>query len=257
MLAAWQRRWTRGTFEIAKGPASGFADNFRSLVINARTEAPYVAFSDQDDIWLAGKLSAAIAVMAGDEEPALYGSRMTFADAAGKAIAPSPVFKKAPSFENALAQNIIAGNTAVFNRAGFEVLRLAAERTHYAFHDWFSYLIVSGAGGTVHYSAASHLLYRQHGGNAVGGSMTFMHKASRVRRALRGTFRKYVDQNIAGLRACEDLLTNKSVATLDLFEAARHGPPGERLKMLKASGVHRQTRAETLMLYAACAMGQL
>ena len=182
---------------------------------------------------------------------------MTFVNATGNVMALSPVFTRAPSFENALAQNIIAGNTAVFNRAAFATLQAAAERTRYAFHDWFSYLIISGAGGVVHYSPRSDLLYRQHGSNAVGGSVNLMHKASRVGRALRGTYRRYVEQNIAALRACEDLLAKPSIATLELFEAARHGPPGKRLKMLKASGVHRQTTAETLMLYAACAMGRL
>jgi len=257
LLSRWQRRWPRGGFTVARGPGSGFADNFRSLVLTAPTGATHVAFCDQDDVWLPGKLAAAVAAIGDGGRPTLYGSRTTFVDSSGHPLGMSPAFARPPSFENALAQNIVAGNTAVFNRPAFALLRTASARTTYAFHDWFSYLIVTGAGGVVHYSPVPHLLYRQHGGNAVGGSMNVRAKVDRVGRSLRGTFRTYVARNTAALRRCEDLLTPEALATLGLFEAARSGPPLRRLRMLKASGVHRQAAAETLMLYAACLINRL
>lgn len=256
LLSRWQGQWSRGDFTIASGPGTGFADNFRSLILAAPTEAAFVAFSDQDDIWLESKLGAATAAI-GEDGPALHGSRTTFVDAEGRVLAMSQAFKRAPSFRNALAQNIIAGNTAVLNREAFAILRTASERTDYPFHDWFAYLIVSGAGGRVHYAPTGHLLYRQHGGNAVGGSIGIVDKADRIRRSLRGAFRDYVARNVAALRRCEDLLTPEARSTLDLFDAARTGAPAKRLRMLKASGVHRQTASETLMLYAAALIDRL
>ena len=44
---------------MVTGPERGFAENFRSLM-RREVATPYVAFSDQDDIWLATATSVEV-----------------------------------------------------------------------------------------------------------------------------------------------------------------------------------------------------
>lgn len=258
LLQRWQRGWSKGRFRIMEGRNAGFAENFRSLLTLDEVDADFVAFSDQDDIWLPGKIRAAAAAIGAARGPALYCERTIITDSSGRhELARSPLFTRPAHFRNALVQNIAGGNTMVLNRAAFELVREAARRTGFVSHDWFCYLLVTGAGGSVVYSAEPHVLYRQHGANLVGSNVGWAARLDRLRRALNGRFVDWNDRNLAALRACEDLLTDEAVQTLDAFEAARSGSLLGRLHRLRGSRVYRQTRAGQVSLYAACVLSRL
>lgn len=257
-LQRWQKRWTRGRFTILKGPDRGFADNFRSLLANPDIEADYVCFCDQDDIWLADKTRAAANVLSrSGDRPALYCARTIIADETGHELLRSPLFRRPPEFANALVQSIGGGNTMVMNRAAHRMLKEAARRTGFVSHDWFSYLIVAGAGGDVTYSETPHVRYRQHPGNLVGSNHSTRAQLKRLLAAFSGRFSRWNEDNVAALVACLDMLTPTAKETLEVFRKARSGPMLERLANLRKSGVYRQSALGQVSLYAAGLLGKL
>lgn len=256
LLAEAATKWRRGRFEVVRGPERGFAENFRSLM-RRKVTTPFVAFSDQDDVWLAGKLSAAAAALGTDDAPALYCGRTLLVDAGDRELGRSPLFSQPPGFANALVQSIAGANTMVLNRAGFELVGRAAERSGFVSHDWFCYQVISGAGGRVVYDAVPQVRYRQHGDNLVGANTGWPARLDRLRRAWGGRFVEWNERNIATLRATEDLLAPEARRQLAEFESARHGKLLRRLQHLRQAGVYRQTLGGQISLWAAAALGKL
>jgi glycosyltransferase involved in cell wall biosynthesis len=257
-LERWAAYWSKGRFTRIAGPSRGFSANFRSLLTNPAVDADYVAFCDQDDVWLAEKTQVAVAALAAHGcRPALYCARTIITDADGQDVARSPLFRRPPDFANALVQNIGGGNTMVLNRAAHELLRQAAERTDFISHDWFAYLIVAGAGGHVTYDEVPHVRYRQHGKNLVGSNKGWAARVARVKAAFRGRFTLWNDGNFAALDACRGLLTPAATQVFDQFRQARSGPLPGRLVSLWRSGVYRQTALGQVSLYAAGLLGKL
>jgi glycosyltransferase involved in cell wall biosynthesis len=257
-LERWQVYWSKGSFTRLSGPGRGFADNFRALLINQEVDADYVAFCDQDDVWLPEKTRfAADALAPHGQRPAVLFARTINTDAEGNELSRSPLFRRPPDFANALVQSIGGGNTMVLNRAAHQLLRDAATRAGFVSHDWFAYLIVAGAGGHVTYSETPHVLYRQHGENLVGANSGLGARLSRVQAALGGRFARWNDANLAALDACRDLLTPTAAEMVDRFREARAAPLPARLAKLRHSGVYRQTTLGQLSLYAASLLGKL
>lgn len=258
LLGSWQKIWNKGTFSIETGPRVGFAGNFRKLLAESEVDADYVAFCDQDDIWLSEKTGVAVAAL--DEQgarPALYCARTTITDVDDRAVSLSTLFRRTPDFANALVQSIGGGNTMVMNRAAFELLREAARRTDFVSHDWFAYLIVAGAGGKVIYSETPHVRYRQHDANLIGSNLGFQARISRARFALSGRYVGWNNLNMSALAACRDMLTADAAAKFDHFCRARNGKLPERIVNLWRSGVYRQTTIGQLSLYLAGFLGKL
>lgn len=257
-LMSWQARWPKGQFVVSAAPRRGFAGNFRWLLVNSEVNADYIAFCDQDDIWLRDKTSVAVAALAPySDQPALYCARTLITDTDDHELAMSPRFRRMPEFANALVQSISGGNTMVMNRAAHALVREGARRTDFVSHDWFSYLLVTGAGGKVIFSDVPHVRYRQHGGNLVGANRGLTATLRRLRFALGGRFVGWIDHNMRAVAACRDLLTPEAQATYDGFREARLGSPLERLDKLRRSGVYRQGALGQLSLYVAGLMGKL
>jgi glycosyltransferase involved in cell wall biosynthesis len=259
LLERYAGRWNKGAFHIADGPAQGFAENFRSLVTNPAIEADYFAFCDQDDLWEADQLARASAWLAiGDPStPRLFGGRTRIVDARGAVSGHSPLFRKAPSFRNALVQSIAGGNTMVFNRAARDLMATAAVRAPFVAHDWWAYQIVTATGGACRYDPEPAISYRQHGGNQIGENDSWGARLRRVQAMLDGTMVGWNDRNIAALEACPELLTPEAVAVLSDFRAMRTGRLPGRLIAFFRSGIYRQTTLGQLGLLAACVLRRL
>lgn len=244
---------------VISGPRQGFASNFRKLILSTPLDVEYYAFSDQDDIWEAGKLRTAtdwLASLAAGT-PGLFCSRTRNFDDRTGAIGLSPRFSKPPSFRNAIVQSIAGANTMVLNRAAFALLQESCRRTEFVSHDWWAYMIVTGAGGSVNYTAVPHVRYRQHNENLVGANNTLGARLYRLRFAIAGRFAEWTDRNIAGLDLCRDLLEPDACRVLDLIKQVRGKGAISRLRALVKSGAYRQTWQGQAGLYAACALGKL
>lgn len=257
VLSQWRKRWTKGDFNISEGPRDGFAENFRLLLTNGNQEAAYFAFCDQDDLWEPDKLGTAIAWMKTQDEavPLLFCSRTLTVSEQGDAVGMSPLFRRKPSFRNALVQSIAGGNTMVLNRTARALLRRASLRAPFVSHDWWAYQIVTGAGGVVHYSPRPLVRYRQHGDNLVGANTSLAARFARLKFLLGGGFARWNDVNLEALGRNRDLLAPDALAALDLFARARTSNSVSALANLHRSGVYRQTPQGTLALWVAVALG--
>lgn len=260
ILTRWRNAWKKGTFDIRPGPQAGFVENFRGLVVNPGGEADFVAYADQDDVWHPDKLSqavAALALAASPGAPALYCSRTRLVDEQGRSIGTSPLFLRTPCFRNAVTQNIGGGNTMVMNREAFALVAESARRTSFVSHDWWTYILVSGAGGAVVYDPVPHIDYRQHSGNLIGDNLSVRARLRRLRLLLEGRFADWNTINLEALARCADLLDAEAAAIVREFSKARRGKVPERLRALHALGLYRQTRASNLALYVAAMLGKI
>lgn len=259
IIEAWKPRWAKGRMTLLDGPRQGFAANFRSMILDRRIDADCYAFSDQDDIWEPDRLESAVRWMQGLDagRPLMFCSRTATMTETGSLVGRSPLFSRPPSFRNALVQSIAGGNTILLNRAARDLLARACVRTGFVSHDWWAYLIVTGAGGVVRYDPRPLVRYRQHAANLVGANVSWQARVSRLGRLFKGEFAGWTDLNLAGLAVNRDLLTPDATACLHLFKSGRRGSLFQRLRALRKSGVYRQTLAGTLGLYLAFVLGRI
>ncbi|HQZ13073.1 MAG TPA: glycosyltransferase family 2 protein [Devosia sp.] len=257
ILGRWRKGWNKGTVKVRSGPAKGFAENFRSLLLTPGISDGYVAFCDQDDVWDPDKLSAAVAALAGESGPAVYGARTRLVDEQNKDIGYSPLFERQPSFRNAIVQSYAGGNTMTLNPAAAALVTESCKRTGFVSHDWWSYLLVTGAGGRAIYDPQSHIAYRQHESNLVGNNRAILAKLGRIKMLLRGTFSDWNERNLASLRACSDMLDGPSRETMEKFAKARASAGWRGVTGLADSRVYRQTVPGNVSLWVAALFGKI
>lgn len=150
------------------GPNIGFGASFLALLQRVPDEVDMVMFSDQDDIWLHGKIARAWqALSEAPSGPTLYGCAQALVDEDLRPLGRSKPPSNPPSLANALTENIIVGCTAAMNRSAASLLKSAGVPAGIKFHDWWTYLVVSTFGAVI-YDDQPMLLYRQHGHNVVG-----------------------------------------------------------------------------------------
>ena len=150
--------------------------NFARLL--GRSTAEYVAFSDQDDVWKEDKLARSMERMKALE--AKYGKDvplLVFTDAevvdADLRVLDRSLFRRAKINPNRISpkqlilQNVASGNTMLFNAALREKAKPIPQEAFMHDH-WMS--LVASVFGRVAYLDEPTLLYRQHGGNVLGGA---------------------------------------------------------------------------------------
>lgn len=151
---------------VTSGANLGPARSFFQLLGRSSSAADYLAFCDQDDVWLKDKVSRAVEFLRrGPQEiPALYCSRVAIVNENLQLIRYSDIPKKGLSFRNALVECLVWGCTIVINQAARQLLLREFPRD-VCMHDGWIYLVVS-AFGTVLYDDESKILHRRHAGNA-------------------------------------------------------------------------------------------
>lgn len=150
-----------------RGEHKGVVGSFFELL--ARANGKYVAFADQDDVWLPHKLERAVEALESTEPgvPALYCSRLIYVDKALNEIGRSRCPSKPLCIRNALVENIASGCTTVLNQPAAKLLTQFPTPADVQMHDWWSYIVIS-AFGRVIFDEKPSILYRQHNSNAVG-----------------------------------------------------------------------------------------
>ncbi|MCC5973038.1 MAG: glycosyltransferase [Rubellimicrobium sp.] len=246
---------------------AGSAGNFLSLLADPDLPEGFVAFADQDDVWLPDKIARGLAllaraqVMAGAARPAVYASRTILADAALRPQRLSTLHRRPPAFGNALVQNVLGGNTILLDPAAAALMRAscaAALGRDVPFHDWWVYQVVTGAGGIAINDAAPGLLYRQHGANALGAHRGLSGGRTRLGMIRNSLYSSWIDRNLAALAQVRDLLDPAGRARLEGFAALRQEPRGiTRARGLRPLGIHRQTRSGDLILQGLALAGKL
>lgn len=249
LLEAFARRTGRAAEAMTPPGRAGALGSFMHLLA-AAPEGGHHAFCDQDDVWLPGKLARAQAALADmpEAQPALYCSRQRLVDAALRPTGLSPLPRRPLGFRNALVQNVVTGCTLVLNDAARRLVLAAPPPPPGTMHDWWCYLLVSGAGGRMCFDPEPGLLYRQHGANAVGTQASLLRRG--VAAFTRGPerFLAVFSAHVERLLAAAPLLTAEARETLDLVAPLLALPRRERLGQLRRSGLYRQGVAEDAVL---------
>ena len=159
-----------------RGPRLGLCANFGRLV--EHSDADYIVFCDQDDVWLPGRISTPLERIqaaeqdAGANTPVLAHTDLVVVNENLETLAPSfwsyinidPY--QGSKLNRLLVQNVVTGCATMINRA---LLRWAfpIPRSGVPMHNWWLALVAS-AFGRIETIPAKTVLYRQHSNNHVG-----------------------------------------------------------------------------------------
>jgi glycosyltransferase involved in cell wall biosynthesis len=265
LLDAWSRRDAR--IQVIKDGRGnlGAAGNFAALVALAVVRAePWIAFSDQDDVWLVNKLEKQIQIMRaletrhGADVPALVYTDLEVVDESLYPISPSFMARQhianpaAPPLTTVLVQNHVVGCTMLFNRT---LLTLASPQPVIArMHDWWIALCAYGA-GMPYYLDYPTVRYRQHRGNQIGaGGYARLLRVANWRPLLAKLNRLFaVSRGQAGalLTRLEErgVLASDTRTVLAVFASLESKSLFVRLALLRRLGFSAQNGLLTLLLY--------
>lgn len=238
--------------EVTVGPQKGFVSNFLSLLLREDMNASYYSFSDQDDIWYKNKIYRAVQWLKtiSHSKPALYCSRTHLVNSNGESLGLSPLFKRPPSFSNALVQNIGGGNTMVMNAAARELIRQAGI-VDVVSHDWWIYILISGAGGDIYYDPEPGMEYRQHDENLIGMNIGLRARLFRLKKIIQGQYRTWNAAHIYELDKISFLLTTENKRKLTFFKLMHEKNIFFRIYYFLKLNLYRQKKIDTLAVFIA------
>jgi glycosyltransferase involved in cell wall biosynthesis len=152
------------------------AKNFEKAI--SLCSAPYIALSDQDDVWLPEKIEKSLLKLVeleskyGQNTPLLVFTDLVVTNDHLQTIYPSlwnhlRVKPKNATFNRLLVENVVTGCTILMNRALAKLAFPAPD--HILMHDiWLG--LVAACFGHIDYITEPTILYRQHAGNIVGAT---------------------------------------------------------------------------------------
>ena len=239
-----------GCCRTAGGTAGhlGIAASFLTLLRQVPPDT-VAAFADQDDIWLPEKLQRGVEALATGpaDRPALYFARQQLVDEALAPLGLSPFRGRPTAFPAALTQNVATGCTVMLNPAAVALVA-ASDPPDGTLHDWWSYLVVSAAGGRLIADPVPVMLYRQHRLNAVGAPHSMLRRGLMALRRGPDEFMQLFRRHVAGLVAYRHALSAPAVEDLLALQSALAGGLLARLLALgRTRCLLRQTRVETLL----------
>lgn len=168
ILREYEKQYSN--IRVFAGKNIGLVQSFFELL--ELSDADYIAFCDQDDVWMEEKIEQAVLAIGGMEMPVLYCGNKILVDSNLKEIGISDSENMKPGFGNAVVENIATGCTMVLNRKLVEIIKKRIPKKA-ILHDWWCYLVASYYGKVI-YDKTPYIYYRQHGGNQVGGSAGFV-----------------------------------------------------------------------------------
>lgn len=255
IVAAFRSDHPGHDIRLVEGPRRGAAANFLSLMCHPDLPATHVALSDQDDVWYPHKLSHALTALSHHDGPAVYSAQSRHVAGDGRPLGLSRVHSGPPSFGNALVQNRVAGHCAVLTPGALALVR-AAGPVDVPFHDWWLYLLLTGAGGTVTVSPEVVLDYRQHGRNVLGAHRGALAGLTRAAMVLGPVYRGWQARNRAALERARPWLTEEARALLDALDAAPAFGPARALRQARL-GLTRDRPMATGFLRLAALLGRV
>lgn len=160
-----------------EGKRLGACGSFGRLL--ERSNADYVTFCDQDDVWLPGRLALPLERIQAVERK--FGPQMPVLAHTDLVVVDENLLSMAPSFwsysrldtvrgsrlNRLLVQNVVTGCATMMNRALVD--RACPVPSTAAMHDWW-FALTASVFGRIEAVAEPTILYRQHGKNSLGAS---------------------------------------------------------------------------------------
>lgn len=178
-IREWQCRSNRISLVKSGEPSGSARANFMNLL--PYSNADYLAFCDQDDVWHSDKLVKCLEEMLKleKEQGSSLKPFLVFSDArvvdsdlnpiADSFIRYSGLDSSRTQLNHLLVQNIAPGCTMLCNRSLVTMLSQASHSSKVYMHDWWAMLIASAL-GSIAYINEPLIDYRQHGDNSVGAT---------------------------------------------------------------------------------------
>ena len=244
---------------VIDGPKQGSTRNYLSLLCHPDLpDTGPVALSDQDDVWFPDKLARAVDGLSRGGACTAYGGQSLHTTPELKVIGRSHPPARPPSFANALTQNILSGHSLCLSAGALRLMReVGVPAQDLAYHDWFLYQLVTGAGGDVVIDPQPVLYYRQHADNVMGAHQGVRASLHRARLILSHRYGHWIANNCAALAAAGPALTSQNRQTLNRVQESSGTSPLRRSLALARAGLHRQNRRTTLFFYLAALLGRL
>lgn len=227
------------------------------LYLLTRTDAEYVMFCDQDDVWNKDKIELSLSRILAMEVK--YGKDTPLAVFGDSCVVDENLSIINPSFMSTLESdartitlpkllisNVVQGCTMMMNRALVNLAVSSSYSDSFEYHDyWLAALVL--ATGHIEYIDEPLLLYRQHGDNVAGASerKSMMLK---VRRGLMGLHERgraqFVIRNSASftdkakaLLNCGITFSGEVTSILDEMSSFKSLPMIRRLQLIKSQGL--------------------
>lgn len=244
ILRAFDARNPGKLVAVLEGPGKGSAANFMHLLCHDALPSGIVALSDQDDVWHPHKLKRAVsALQRAGPAPCVWSARYRITDARQRPLWGSPVWTRGPSLGNALVQNILSGHTLTLNAAALAQVRAAGPQD-VPFHDWWIYLLMMATG-----ARAGGLRDRAR----LPSAWRECNWPTRLGAGEQDE--RFAAQNLQALAQANALPLTREAETL-----LQNWPGGralQRIGLMRAFDIHRQSRHETVLLYLSAAMGRI
>ncbi len=148
----------------------------------SQSQADYMFFADQDDVWLPKKMEKSVETMEAAEDennksmPILVYTDLTVTDVDMNVTAESlmKLQQQQPlinDYRELLFQNVITGNTMFINCALADKALKCVDTKSVSMHDWWVGIVAARFGKTCFVDEQT-VLYRQHNDNSVGAQNT-------------------------------------------------------------------------------------
>lgn len=155
-----------------EGPGKGVVANFENAMLNCTGDVIFL--SDQDDVWLPGKVESVMNEISGGAQLVLHDSSVTDADLN---ITDKSYFSShgsTASFFGNLLRNSFVGCCMAFTRETMlETLPFPKELP---MHDWWIALVAMKKNRRIVLLHKPLILWRRHGDNVTGGKTSFAQK---------------------------------------------------------------------------------
>ncbi len=227
----------------------GVSQSFFALL--GKSDADYVAFCDQDDIWLEEKIETAIRRLEREKGPALYCSNKILVDSEGKLMQKQDRRKRIPGFGNAVVECICTGCTTVMNRKMAEIMKDRLP-DHAILHDWWCYLAATYAGKVI-FDEQAYIKYRQHEKNVVGAKAGFWAEV-RAKAAYLKKSRGKLEAQLTDFARLYHGNGKKDALVQEILAAKRF--PG-RIKVLWNRNIYRQSRLDGIIMRMLFLLGRM
>lgn len=184
------------------GPGKSFID----LLYKTRGY-DYYAFSDQDDVWMPGKIARAINVLQKFESEALYFCNAEYVDQDLYPLGGNTYKKFVPTdLYSAIINPGYLGCTMVFNAQLASVIQKHEFPHKLYIHDAFIARVCVAVGGKIEYDPEVYIKYRQHGNNVIGSTVG---KADAIKRRIRMIKEKPKVEIIDELKDLNEIYSDK------------------------------------------------
>jgi glycosyltransferase involved in cell wall biosynthesis len=235
ILEAWKAKGL--IVSISQSRGLGATRAFLTL-LRFCEEKEFVAFCDQDDIWVRDKLITQVNALE-RTIPMMSTCLRIYMDESGRVFGKSKNLRKPPSFMNSMFENIAPGNTVLINNLAVKVINSFANPPVSHYDSWI-YLLISCFGKVD--STSSHLVkYRIHSSNSVG-----LRKKSF--KASRKAIKSYLNQQSFLMEKQSEFLSTENRECLTKVSSfVKEKNIAKRIVLLRTIQIGRQSKVDEMI----------